>query len=59
MTSGAQKSVASRVQAIMSAIDREGAPPLSKGEWPELLDEVCSECESRAEATRAELRHAK
>ncbi len=59
MTAGAQKSVSSRVQTIMRVIDREGEPPLSKEEWIDLLERGCSECESRAEGARDELRNGK
>jgi hypothetical protein len=56
VTADAQKAVSSRVQTIMEVIDREGEPPLSKEEWIALLERVCSECESRAEGARDELR---
>ncbi len=56
MTVSSQKSVSSRVQTIMEVIDREGEPPLSKEEWIDLLERVCSECASRAEGARDELR---
>ena len=42
MTVSSQKSVSSRVQTIMEVIDREGEPPLSKEEWNDLLERVCS-----------------
>jgi hypothetical protein len=41
-------------QRIMRLIDEEGET-LSKREWIELLEEISTECETRAEATRDEL----
>ena len=43
------------VQQIMNFIERKGAPPKSKEQWRDLLEEVISECEFRLEAVKAEL----
>lgn len=48
--------MASPVQEVMDLIDNEGDPTLmSKQEWVDFLEEIISECESRAEAARSEM----
>lgn len=49
-------SISRTIQKIMQVIDREGAPPMTKEDWKELLEGLIMECESRHEAVREELR---
>lgn len=45
----------SHIQKVMEFIEEAGAPPMSKLDWKDLLEQVISECESRLEAVNEEL----